>query len=151
MERLTKYDKNFKCYLPFSLADNWSEIKIINKLGELEDALEKYGIENAEELDGVLKPLIDNCELENWKSAIFWKTQTERLAQELADLQHRLEVAEKALDKMSEYAINDNDLYDLVSDFNIENGRYDEDHFGIDTCDVVDYFKLKADKELKGE
>lgn len=48
MERLTKYDKNFKCYLPFSLADNWSEIKIINKLGELEDALEKYGIENAE-------------------------------------------------------------------------------------------------------
>lgn len=151
MERLTKYDKNFKCYLPFSLADNWSEIKIINKLGELEDALEKYGIENAEELDGVLKPLIDNCELENWKSAIFWKTQTERLAQELADLQHRLEVAEKALDKMSEYAINDNDLYDLVSDFNIENGRYDEDHFGIDTCDVVDYFKEKAESELKGE
>ena len=151
MERLTKYDKNFKCYLPFSLADNWSEIKIINKLGELEDALEKYGIENAEELDGVLKPLIDNCELENWKSAIFWKTQTERLAQELADLQHRLEVAEKALDKMSEYAINDNDLYDLVSDFNIENGRYDEDHFGIDTCDVVDYFKEKAEKEVKGE
>lgn len=151
MERLTKYDKNFKCYLPFSLADNWSEIKIINKLGELEDVLEKYGIENAEELDGVLKPLIDNYELENWKSAILWKTQTKRLAQELADLQHRLEVAEKALDKMSEYAINDNDLYDLVSDFNIENGRYDEDHFGIDTCDVVDYFKLKADKELKGE
>ena len=151
MERLTKYDKNFKCYLPFSLADNWSEIKIINKLGELEDALEKYGIENAEELDGVLKPLIDNCELENWKSAIFWKTQTERLAQELADLQHRLEVAEKALNKMSKYAINDNDLYDLVSDFNIEKERYDEDHFGIDTCDVVDYFKEKAESELKGE
>ncbi len=74
-----------------------------------------------------------------------------QLDEQIADLQHRLEVAEKALDKMSEYAINDNDLYDLVSDFNIENGRYDEDHFGIDTCDVVDYFKLKADKELKGE
>ena len=69
----------------------------------------------------------------------------------IVDLKHKLEVAEKALNKMSEYAINDNDLYDLVSDFNIENERYDEDHFGIDTCDVVDYFKLKADKELKGE
>ena len=157
MERLTDKNHNAinKCGEYSSCYSCHKEIcyikEIEDKLGELEDALEKYGIENAEELDGVLKPLIDNCELENWKSAIFWKTQTERLAQELADLQHLLEVAEKALDKMSEYAINDNDLYDLVSDFNIENGRYDEDHFGIDTCDVVDYFKLKADKELKGE
>lgn len=69
----------------------------------------------------------------------------------VADLQHRLEVVEKALNKMSNYAINDNDLYDLVSDFNIENERYDEDHFGIDTCDVVDYFKEQAEKEVKGE
>ena len=45
----------------------------------------------------------------------------------------------------------DNDLYDLVSDFNIENERYDEDHFDIDTCDVVDYFKEQAEKEVKGE
>ena len=60
---------------------------------------------------------------------------------QIADLQHRLEITEYALDLMSGYAINDNDLYDLVSDFNIENERYDEDHFGIDTCDVIDYFK----------
>ena len=71
--------------------------------------------------------------------------------EKIADLQHKLEVAEKALDKMSNYAINDNDLYDLVSDFNIENERYGEDHFGIDTCDVVDYFKEQAESELKGE
>ena len=64
-------------------------------------------------------------------------------------LKHRLEVAEKALNKMSNYAINDNDLYDLVSDFNIENERYDKDHFGIDTCDVVDYFEEQAEKELR--
>lgn len=69
----------------------------------------------------------------------------------VVDLQHRLDVAEKALGKMSEYAINDNSLYDLVSDFNIENERYDEDHFGIDTCDVVDYFIAEAKSELKGE
>ena len=70
---------------------------------------------------------------------------------QIADLQHRLEVTEKALNEMSNYAINDNDLYDLVSDFNIENERYDEDHFGIDTCDVVDYFKEQVEKEVKGE
>ena len=69
----------------------------------------------------------------------------------ISDLQYKLDIAEKALDKMSEYAINDNDLYDLVSDFNIENERYDEDHFGIDTCDVVDYFKERAEKNLKRE
>ena len=71
--------------------------------------------------------------------------------QQISDLQHRLEITEYALDLMSGYAINDNDLYDLVSDFNIENERYDEDHFGIDTCDVIDYFKEKAEKEIKGE
>ena len=71
--------------------------------------------------------------------------------QQISDLQHRLEIIEYALDLMSGYAINDNDLYDLVSDFNIEKERYDEDHFGIDTCDVVDYFKEKAESELKGE
>ena len=71
--------------------------------------------------------------------------------QTIADLQHRLEVAEKALNEMSNYAINDNDLYDLVSDFNVENERYDEDHFGIDTCDVVDYFKEQVESELKRE
>ena len=70
---------------------------------------------------------------------------------QIANLQHRLEITEYALDLMSGYAINDNDLYDLVSDFNIENERYDEDHFGIDTCDVIDYFKEKAEKEIKGE
>ena len=74
-----------------------------------------------------------------------------QLDEQISDLQHRLEVAEKALDKMSNYAINDNDLYDLVSDFNIENERYDEDHFGIDTCDVVDYFKEQAERKVKGE
>lgn len=71
--------------------------------------------------------------------------------QEIANLQHQLEVAERALNEMSNYAINDNNLYDLVSDFNIENERYDEDHFGIDTCDVVDYFKEQAEKEVEGE
>ena len=62
----------------------------IKKLGELEDVLEKYDIETTEELDGVLKPLIDNGELENWKSAIFWKMQTERLNKELAELKQQL-------------------------------------------------------------
>lgn len=71
-----------------------------------------------------------------------------RKDKQIADLQHKLKVTEIALNKMSNYAINDNDLYDLVIDFNIENGRYDEDHFGIDTCDVVKKYKVE-NQQLK--
>ena len=74
-----------------------------------------------------------------------------QLDEQIIDLQHKLKVAEIALNEMSVYAINDNDLYDLVIDFNIENERYDENHLGVYTCDVVDYFKEQAEKEVKGE
>lgn len=60
MERLTKYSDFAKCYLPFSLTD-WDfddgrimNGKVINRLGKLEDVLEKYGVENANELDALL-------------------------------------------------------------------------------------------------
>ena len=49
---------------------------------------------------------------------------------------------------MANYAVNDNDLYDLVSDFNIEKERYDEDHLGIDARDVADYFKEQIPQKL---
>ena len=91
MERLTKYDEfgnaefvgidNAKLYERLVCDETVALTIATNKLGKLEDVLEKYGIENAEELDGVLKPLIDNGELENWRSAIFWKTQAKRLKQ----------------------------------------------------------------------
>lgn len=95
MERLTDKNHNAinKCGEYSSCYSCHKEICYIKeleeKLGELEDVLEKYGIESAEELDGVLKPLIDNGELENWKSATFWKMQTERLKQELAELKQK--------------------------------------------------------------
>lgn len=68
MERLTKYDNSAKCYLPFSLTD-WSEIKIMNKLGELEDVLEKFEIENPDILALNLQTIkninIHNTNLQN--------------------------------------------------------------------------------------
>ena len=107
MERLTQKNEIFEYALPCQnvVGDNQAtEISLseteytckkyivgeaIKKIGELEDVLEKYGIETTEELDGVLKPLIDNGELENWKSANFWKMQTEILKQELAELKQK--------------------------------------------------------------
>ena len=118
----------------------------IKKLGELEDILESWHIENLEEL----KTRLHDCQVYHLQNNSN-ETLIHNLKNELADLQHKLEVAEKALNEMANYAINDDDSYDLVSDFNIENERYDEDHFGIYTCDVVDYFKEKAEKEVKGE
>ena len=108
MERLTQKNEFFEYVLPCQnvVGDNRAyEISLgeteytckkyiigeaIKKIGELEDVLEKYGIETTEELDGVLKPLIDNGELENWKSATFWKMQTERLKQENQQLKQQL-------------------------------------------------------------
>lgn len=105
MERLT--DKNHyavnECNAYSSCYSCRRQICYINemaeKLGELEDVLGKYGIESAEELDGVLKPLIDNGELENWKRVIFWKSQNERLKQELAELKQKAIVLPFEFDK----------------------------------------------------
>lgn len=88
MGRLTKYDVNAKCYLPFSLTD-WSEMKIINKLGELEDVLEKYEIENLEDYISALVELrkiaIEESQT-NFKRYIDETIKREKLEQELADL-----------------------------------------------------------------
>ncbi len=134
MERLT--DKNHRaintcgeyssCYSCHKETCYIKEME--EKLGELEDVLEKYGIESAEELDGVLKPLIDNGELENWKSAIFWKTQTEKLEQELAELKQKSNVLEKALE------------------FAVEIANIKSNHFWTSK-----ELKEKAESELKGE
>ena len=58
MKRLTKYSDFAKCYLPFSLT-NWDfdDGKIINRLGKLEDVLEKHNVESIEELDLILQGL----------------------------------------------------------------------------------------------
>lgn len=77
MERLTKYYSGCKCYFPFSLAD-WNEQKAINKLGELEDVLEKWHIED---LDKFLEEQIaKKRELND----ILWK-----IEQELAELKQK--------------------------------------------------------------
>lgn len=91
MGRLTKYDKNAKCYLPFSLTD-WSEIKIMNKLGELEDVLEKYGIENLEEYISALieaRKLAIEEKKTQFKRYIEEVTKREKIEQELAELKQK--------------------------------------------------------------
>ena len=76
--------------LTYRTEDGWVGIKdqtngvvstnsqAVHRLADIEDVLEKYGIDTAEELDGVLKPLIENGELESWKSAVFWKMQAQK-------------------------------------------------------------------------
>ena len=99
----------------------------IREFGELEDVLEKHNIESVEELDLILQGL-------------------EKVHQENADLQHRLEVAEKALELACDYLVSvddDNDeLHKLVKDI------FDGDKY-LKT--KINYFELKAEKELKGE
>ena len=95
MERLTKKDEfgnaefvgidNAKLYERLVCDETVALTIATNKLGELEDVLEKYGIDN---LDEFIKEYSSrNIKLANDNYA---------LEQELADLQHRLEVAERA-------------------------------------------------------
>lgn len=87
MKRLTKYDNSAKCYLPFSLTD-WSEIKIMNKLGELEDVLEKYGIKNAEELDNIINSIRTNTFIDIENKEIL-EIENANLKSELAELKQK--------------------------------------------------------------
>lgn len=118
-------------------------------------------LEEVQKQDGAFelysdRPFICNNCRKRQENEDFWNSMkklfdVERKDKQIADLQHRLEVAEKALNKMSVYAIGNYELYDLINDFNIENGRFDEDHFCINTCDVVDYFKEQSEMELRGK
>lgn len=135
MERLTKYYYGSKCYLPFSLTD-WSEIKIMNKLGELEDVLEKFELTSAEDLRNYLN-FKGNMAI--WEGELNYKNKIADLEQQLADLQHRPEVAEKAL----ELACNEE-----LRSF----GEYDEDYGYEKQFQMLkDQYKEQAEKEIKGE
>ena len=106
--RLTQKNKFFEYVLPCQnvVGDNQAtEISLgeteytckkyiigeaINKLGELEDILESWHIENLEEL----KTRLHDCQVYHLKNNSN-ETLIHNLKNELADLQHRLEVADK--------------------------------------------------------
>lgn len=93
----------------------------INKLGELEDVLEEFELTSAEDLRNYL----------NFKGNMaIWEGKLE-LKNKISDLQHRLEVADKALE--------------LLSKSNISNVMEEERQ------PLIDYIKEQAEKEVKGE
>lgn len=75
MKRLTKYDEfgnaefvgidNTKLYERLVCDETVALTIATNKLGELEDVLEKYGIESAEELDKFIH--YKDCQIDKWK------------------------------------------------------------------------------------
>lgn len=98
----------------------------IRQFGRIEDVLGKHDIGSAEELDLILEGLA-NVHQEN-----------ANLKNELADLQHRLEVADKAL----ELAVNN------ISWCPAKQGECNcQEH----NKDCSWFFKRKAEKEIKGE
>lgn len=68
MERLTKiYRNEYLCNTECCFCSASCEFisTLVNKLGELEDVLEKYGIESAEELDKFIYH--KDCQIDKWK------------------------------------------------------------------------------------
>lgn len=102
--------------------------EIITTLGELEDVLESWHIENLEEL----KIRLHDCQVYHLKNNSN-ETLIHNLKNELAELQHRLEVAEKAL----ELACIECAFFDYSE---TENGKAKQKRF-----------IKQAEKELKGE
>ena len=67
------------------------------------------------------------------------------------NLEQENKILDEALNIACGYAMTDNELYDQVSDFNIENERYDDDHFGIEEIDVYDYFIEQAKENINND
>ena len=124
--------------------------KAIDRLAKLEDVLEKWHIEN---LEGYISALIEvrNIAIEEkktqFKRYIEEVTKREKLEQELADLQHRLKVAEIATKLACERVKNFEEMQDREMGF--------EDFFGYesnyDLQSIIEQYKEQAEKEVKGE
>lgn len=120
MERLTKFDyENYRALKP--------KQDIVDKLGELEDVLEKYGIENLE--DFIKEYSSRNIKLANDNYS---------LEQELAKLKQKAIVLEKAF----EFACDPRDDWG------------GEKYSGTEFNNYHDYFIAEAEKklaEIRGE
>ena len=145
MERLTQKNEFFDYILPEKTiigdkiaegisicldgwhADQFIVGEAIKQFGIIEDTLEKHNIESIESLDLILQGM-------------------KKVKQENADLQHRLEMTEKALELACNYLVSDDnkddELYKLVENI------YDDNKY-LET--KINYFKEQAEKELKGE
>ena len=100
----------------------------IKKLGELEDVLEEFELASAEDLRNHLN-FQDNMAI--WEGELNYKNK-------IADLQHRLEVAEKALELACE---------ELMSDLEFDSEL--DKHYNLQAN--IEYFKTKAKEMLENE
>ena len=107
----------------------------IRQFGRIEDVLGKHDVGSAEELDLILEGLAkvhqENANLKN----------------ELAELQHRLEVAEKALENACKRL---QDYYCTTCDNQTNCSRVEMCEMCLSTYLPSD-FKEEAEKEIKGE
>ena len=128
--------------------------KLVNKLGELEDVLEKYGIENLEEYISALieaRNFVIKEKNTNFSRYIKATVKNEELETELADLQHRLDVAEKALELAIEtmrYELGRDAIKNLYKDA-IKNLK---ENLNMKTDkEMSQWYLEQAESELKGE
>ena len=109
----------------------------IKKLGELEDVLESWHIENLEEL----KTRLHDCQVYHLQNNSN-ETLIHNLKNELADLQHRLKVAEKALSK----AVNDKcKAENIIAESIVGKGAK------VAVPKKEQWYLEQSEKEIKGE
>lgn len=144
MERLTKYDEfgnaefvgidNTKLYERLVCDETVALTIATNKLGKLEDALEKYGIKNAEELEDYLTPklfcyakLSENldefkkyCQFEPIINIDTCEPQVELITDKIKDLEQELaELKQKAI--VPKFKVGQK-IFFIDTNFQIEQG-----------------------------
>ena len=147
MERLTKYDEfgnaelvgidNTKLYERLVCDETVALTTAIDKLGKLEDVLEEFELTSAEDLRNHLN-FQDNMAI--WEGELNYKNK-------IADLQHRLEVAEKALELACERVKYFEEMQDREMG-HFELFGYDNEY---DLQAIIEQYKQQAKEMLENE
>lgn len=166
MERLTKYDEfgnaefvgidNTKLYERLVCDETVALTIVTNKLGELEDVLEKYGIEN---LEGYISALIEarNIAIDEkktqFKKYIEEVAKRENLEQELAELKQKAIVPKEDKFVIVSNAWKHNKKYGIAKVKQIMTDHYilqTDDYLGTYvTCIQFGEFKTLEEAEQK--
>lgn len=156
MKRLTyknyieEYEVNFEKSSDknWSIAESDTHIKVtgepIDKLGELEDVLEKYGIESAEDLDNIINSIRTNTFIDIENKEIL-ELENANLKNELAELKQKAIVPKKIV----------NDFYDEIRHRAILEDDYCPDHklerkYGVRKC-LLENIRSTILKKYGGE
>ena len=121
---------------------------VYNKLGELEDVLEKYGIESAEDLDNIINSIRTNTFIDIENKEIL-ELENANLKSELAELKQKA-IEPKFKVGQEVYVVCDSNINRIVSGWKIADYEYYKQQYIIENKNGIDWIhkdKIFATRE----